>query len=75
VIAYETFCRLRQLHAIMLQALSMRSESGNRLMASLLALASALRDSGVEIDPDNLFGKFFFALKKGPDKHGSTDGT
>lgn len=56
------------LRAIMLQALSMPADSGNPLMLSLLTLAAALRDSGVEIDPDNMFRKCFFALKKQPDK-------
>lgn len=63
------------LHAIMLRAFSMPDESGNSLMLSLLTLAAALRDSGVEIDPDNLFGKFFFALQKQPDKDDATAAT
>jgi hypothetical protein len=42
----------------------MRSESGDHLLASLIALAAALRGSGVEVDAENLFGKVFFALRK-----------
>jgi hypothetical protein len=41
-------------------------------MLSLLALAVALRDSGMEINPDNVFGKFFFALQKRPEKDDAT---
>ena len=52
------------LHSIMLHAMSMRDESGQPLMASLLALAAALRDIGADIDPDNLFGKLFVALQR-----------
>jgi hypothetical protein len=63
------------LHAIMLQAFSMPADSGNSLTLSLLKLAAALRDSGVEIDPENLFGKFFFALQKQPDKDDGTPAT
>lgn len=51
------------LRSIMLHAMSMRDESGQPLMASLLALATALRGIGVDIDPENLFGKFFVALQ------------
>jgi hypothetical protein len=50
----------------------MPAKAGNPLMLSLLALAAALRDSGVEIDPDNVFGKFFFALQKRPEKDDAT---
>jgi len=60
------------LHAIVLQALSMPAKAGNPVMLSLLALAVALRDSGMEIDPDNVFGKFFFALQKRPEKDDTT---
>lgn len=66
------------LRSIMLHAISMREESGQALMASLLALAAALKDVGVDIDPENLFGKLFFALqRKEPGKDESrptTDG-
>lgn len=59
------------LHAIMLRALSisalsMPSETDNDLILSLLTLANSLRKSGVEIDPDNLFGKLSFALQRQP---------
>ncbi len=54
-------------HAIMLSAMSMPDDSGNSLMISLITLAAALRNIGVEIDPDNLFGKFFFALQNQSD--------
>jgi hypothetical protein len=37
-------------------------------MLSLLTLAAALRDSGVEIDQDNMFGKLFFAMRSKSDK-------
>ncbi|MGI9012664.1 MAG: hypothetical protein ACR2GY_00275 [Phycisphaerales bacterium] len=52
------------LNAIMLHAMSMRDDSGQPVMVSLIALAAALKDIGVEIDPDNLFGKFFCALQQ-----------
>ena len=54
-------------HAIMLSAMSMPDDSGNSLMISLITLAATLRNIGVEIDPDNLFGKFFFALQNQSD--------
>jgi hypothetical protein len=63
------------LHALMLQAWSMPADSGNSLMLSLLKLAAALRDSSVEIDPENLFGKLFFALQKQPNKDDTTPAT
>lgn len=50
------------LHALMMCAMSTRDESGDSLMASLLTIVAALRKMGAEIDPENLFGKFFFAL-------------
>jgi hypothetical protein len=64
-------CELRSLadrsapcrHSIMLHASSMRDESGQPLMVSLLALVVALRNIGADIDPENLFGKHFVALK------------
>jgi len=52
------------LHTIVLHAMSMGDESGQFLMVSLIALAAALKDVGVDIDPDNLFGKLFFALQQ-----------
>jgi hypothetical protein len=55
------------LHAIMLCAISMPNEPGKSLVIALMALAAALRDIGVEIDPDNLFGKFSFSLRSQPD--------
>ena len=56
------------LNAIMLQAFSMPAETGNSLMLALVKLAAALRDSGVEVDPEDLFGKFFFSLKNRSNK-------
>jgi hypothetical protein len=50
------------LHAIMFHVISMRDGAGQELMVPLLALAAALRDIGIEIDPDQLFGKLYFAL-------------
>ena len=50
------------LHAIMLRACAMPNGSGHAIMISLLALTAALRDIGVEVDPDNLFGKLSSAL-------------
>jgi len=52
------------LRSIMLHAMSMRNESGQPLMASLLALAAALKNVGVDVDPDALLGKLFFALQQ-----------
>ncbi len=57
------------LNAIMLHAMSMRDDPGQRVMVSLIALAATLKDVGVEIDPDNLFGKFFFALQQPEEDH------
>ena len=54
------------LRAVMNQALNtMSAEASNPLMLPALALASALKEAtGVEIDPDGMFGKFCFALNK-----------
>lgn len=57
------------LHAIMLHAMSMPGDSGNSLNISLITLAATLRDVGIEIDPDNLFGKFFVALQDQSDEN------
>ena len=50
------------LHALMLRAMAADNDSGNALMVSLVAMASSLRDMGAEVDPHDLFGKFFFAI-------------
>ena len=63
------------LYAIMLHAFSMSDESGNSLWTSLITLAAALRDIGVEIDPDHLFGKFFVTLQSQPDEDDATTAT
>ena len=63
------------LHAIMIQAVSMPAETGNSLVHSLLTLAAGLRDLGVEIDPENLFGKLFFGSQMRSNKDGTTAGT
>jgi hypothetical protein len=52
------------LEALMLRALPVPSDVDDRLMAALLALAEALKEKGVTIDPGNSFWKFFHALKK-----------
>lgn len=54
------------LQAVMFHAVTMREESGNPLMISLLSMAGALRDIGVEIDPHDLFPKCFVASQHRP---------
>jgi hypothetical protein len=49
------------LQALMLQALAMPEESGRGLMLSLICLSAALRDYGVEVDPEGVFARFFIA--------------
>ena len=51
---------------VMLQALSMPGDSGNSLMTPLISLAAALRDLGADVDPENVFAKFFVALRGKP---------
>jgi hypothetical protein len=55
------------LKAIMLGAMALPDEEGARLMIPLIALAAALRNVDVDIDPDNLFSKTFLFLRKPPD--------
>lgn len=52
------------LQALMLRAISLQGDAGNELMMSLLVLAKSLRKIGAEVDPENLFGKFFSVLRK-----------
>lgn len=52
------------LRALMLHGISAKGDSGNSLMISLITMAESLRKMGAEIDPENLFGKFFFALRR-----------
>lgn len=54
------------LSAILMQAITMPGDTGNSLSLSLLAFIAALRDHGVEIDPGNLFGNLFIAIKQNP---------
>jgi hypothetical protein len=51
------------LHALMLRAMTSDDSAGNSLMLSLLTMAASLREMGAEVDPEDLFGKFFFALQ------------
>lgn len=60
------------LRAMMLRALWLPADTGNPLMLSLLRLVATLRDSGVEIDPGNMFGNIFIALKKSRDEQQTT---
>lgn len=50
------------LNALMLQAWSMRNESGNALMLALVNLAAALRNCGATIDPSHIFEKSFVPI-------------
>jgi hypothetical protein len=60
------------LHAILFHAINMhKGDEQHKLTVRLLALASALRDIGVEIDPDNFFGKIYFALRQ-PERDDAT---
>lgn len=61
------------LHALMLQALSMPDQSGNSLMIPLISLAAALRDHGADVDPENVFAKFFVALHGRPSDSNEQD--
>ena len=56
------------LRALIFQASSIRDDSGNSLMVPLLMLAAEFKKRGVEIDPDDFFGKVFVALKSRPAK-------
>jgi len=61
------------LHALFMRGLSMPEQAGNALMIPLLSLTAALRELGVDIDEENLFAKFFVALRSGPsDNQGAT---
>lgn len=51
------------LHALMLRAMTSDDNAGNTLLSSLVTMAASLREMGAEVDPENLFGKFFFALQ------------
>jgi hypothetical protein len=50
------------LHALFIRGLSMPEQSGTALVNSLVGLAAALRDLGVDIDQESLFARFFLAL-------------
>lgn len=63
------------LRALMLHALLSHDDSANSLMISLLTLAASLREMGVEVDPDDMFGKFFFALHARENDEESEDST
>jgi len=52
---------------MMLCASSMPGDSGNSLMSSLITLAASLRDIGAEVDPNDLFSKFFFPIQNQTD--------
>lgn len=52
------------LNLLMLQAWSMRNESGNTLMLALVNLAAALRNCGVTIDPSHMFEKSFVPVRR-----------
>jgi len=52
------------LRAILMRAIMMPGDAGNSLSISLLAFCAALRDHGVDLDPDNLFAKLFVAVKQ-----------
>lgn len=54
------------LHALFMQGISMPEQGGNALMIPLISLTAALREIGVDIDQENLFAKFFFALRSRP---------
>jgi len=54
------------LRAMMLCAFSMPDESAISIMIPLISLAASLRDVGIEIDRDNMFGDMFFALQNLP---------
>lgn len=50
------------LQSIMTHAFVRNDDLGNKLAISLLAFANSLREVGIEIDSENLFGKLFSAL-------------
>jgi hypothetical protein len=56
------------LRALIFQASSIPGEPGDSLMIPLLTLAAEFKKRGVEIDPDDFFGKCFFALKSNAQK-------
>lgn len=60
------------LHALMLRAFALNNEAGNSLANSLVSLATALRDSGAEIDANNLFENVFFAMQSHLDDSDAT---
>ncbi len=51
------------LHAIMLRAVTTCDSSANELLLSLITIADSLRKMGTEVDPENLFGRFFAAIQ------------
>jgi hypothetical protein len=51
------------LHALMLRAMTSSDNAANALMMSLVTMADSLRKMGADVDPENLFGKFFFAVQ------------
>lgn len=51
------------LHALMLRALTSNDNAAHALMLSLVTMADSMRKMGAEVDPENLFGKFFVAVQ------------
>jgi len=45
----------------MLRALAMPEETGRPIMLSLICLSAALRDYGVDVDPEDIFTRMFIA--------------
>ena len=60
------------LHALMLRALTSNHNAANALMLSLVTMADSLRNMGAEVDPENLFGKFFVAVQSRSEDEGAT---
>ena len=55
------------LRALMLRATTSSENAADALMLSLVNMADSLRKMGAEVDPENLFGKFFVAVKSRKD--------
>jgi hypothetical protein len=54
------------LRGLMEHSLTMPEERRNSVMVPLLNLVAALRDQGVDIDPENIFAKLFVAFRRAP---------
>jgi len=59
------------LKSLVPHAFSKNDDSAIKLAISLLTLADALREMGIEIDSENIFGKFFSALNAQKEDDGS----